>query len=51
MAGIKRPFRRTARAFANGLYAGGDERYVLHPKFAQDSEMYARSFLLLQKDL
>lgn len=51
MAGIKRPFRRTARAFANGLYAGGDERYVLHPKFAQDSEMYARNFLLLQKDL
>jgi hypothetical protein len=51
MPGVKRPYRRTARAFANGAYAGGDQSYVVHPKFAQDADMYMRSFLLLQKDL
>jgi hypothetical protein len=51
MPGVKRPYRRTVRAFANGTYTGGDQRYVLHPKFAQDTDMYARGFLLLQKDL
>ena len=51
MPGVKRPYHRTVRAFANGTYTGGDQRYVLHPKFAQDTDMYARGFLLLQKDL
>jgi hypothetical protein len=51
MPGVKRPYRRAVRAFANGTYTGGDQRYVLHPKFAQDTDMYARGFLLLQKDL
>lgn len=51
MSGVKRPYHRTVRAFANGTYTGGDQSYVLHPMFAQDSDMYARGFLLLQKDL
>jgi hypothetical protein len=51
MPGVKRPYHRTARAFANGTYTGGDQSYVLHHKFAQDADMYLRSFLLIQKDL
>jgi len=51
VAGIKRPYRRTARAFANGLYTGGDQRYLYHAKFARDADMYARGFSLIQADL
>ncbi len=51
MPGMKRPYHRTVRAFANGTYTGGDQSYVLHPKFAQDLDMYVRGFLLLQNDL
>lgn len=51
MSGVKRPYRRTARAFANGTYTAGDQSYILHRKFAQDADMYVRGFLLLQKDL
>lgn len=48
----QKPFKRTSRQFIDGSYGKGENAmYVLHPKFAVDSEHYMRAFLMIQKDL
>lgn len=50
--GLKRPYKRTCRQFADGSYANsGKSQYLLNKDFADSPEQYVRPFLLIQKDL
>lgn len=49
---ITKPFPRTYRMFVDGTYEkGGEDRYVLHPKFAYDPHQHIRAFKFIQKDI
>jgi hypothetical protein len=49
---VDRPFYRTVRQFADGLYTqGGRGRYVSHPSFASHPSDFVRAFSVIQKDL
>lgn len=50
--GINKPYYRTARQFADGLYSeGGRSQYIRHSAYADEPSNYIRAFLLIQKDL
>ncbi|EKD89755.1 MAG: hypothetical protein ACD_32C00152G0001 [uncultured bacterium] len=50
--GLKKPYKRTVRQFADGSYSNsGNSRYLKHPDYAISPEKHIRSFLLIQNDL
>lgn len=50
--GISKPYKRTARAFADGSYSNNAKwQYILNPMYAQSPGNYIRAFLLIQNDL
>lgn len=50
--GIKFPYKRTCRQFADGSYANdGKWHYLRHKDFASTPQQFIRAFFLIQKDL
>lgn len=49
---VPKPFPRTYRMFEDGTYSnGGEDRYIYHPKFADEPLQHIRAFNLIQKDI